>query len=384
MKNLLILISIVLFFSCESNKEKQADFSQMTFSLDTVMVDSKDEILYLNAYLTQSSVSQDLKFLYNFNQQEFSLEKINLDRLELEGKIKLEKEGPNGVGDYVSNLNLLGQDSFLVQGFSSFFILDSAGKILKKMEYEGFEEGSLSSGEFMMRLFSIPSEPNIHYGYSVDWESNEYAFNKVEIENNKNTRFEMPEFDKLKEYRIELIMNGMPAGGAGPSLFISTSEDKVILSNEIANEFYVLANGEPTLKYISLQSSLTPNRKKENKVNQVESVEALSEHFKRLAEDITFSKPFWDTENRIFYRFSYLKKFLEKEKEGDQTLDLPESNDEVYLTILDENLQIIGESKVPELKRAPSTHFVKDGKIWIFENIDDEMAFVRLSINSQE
>jgi hypothetical protein len=116
----------------------------------------------------------------------------------------------------------------------------------------------------------------------------------------------------------------------------------------------------------------------------VESVEALSEHFKRLAEDITFSKPFWDTENRIFYRFSYLKKFLEKEKEGDQTLDLPESNDEVYLTILDENLQIIGESKVPELKRAPSTHFVKDGKIWIFENIDDEMAFVRLSINSQE
>jgi hypothetical protein len=54
------------------------------------------------------------------------------------------------------------------------------------------------------------------------------------------------------------------------------------------------------------------------------------------------------------------------------------------LTILDENLQIIGESKVPELKRAPSTHFVKDGKIWIFENIDDEMAFVRLSINSQE
>jgi hypothetical protein len=88
MKDLLILISIGLLFSCGNKTEKLTDFSQMTFSLDTVMVDSKDEILYLNAYLMQSSLSPDLKFLYNFNQQEFSLEKINLDRLELEGKIK--------------------------------------------------------------------------------------------------------------------------------------------------------------------------------------------------------------------------------------------------------------------------------------------------------
>lgn len=194
----------------------------------------------------------------------------------------------------------------------------------------------------------------------------------------------MPEFDKLKEYRIELIMNGAPAGGMGPSLFISTSMDKVVLSNEIANEFYVLANDEPTLKYISLQSSLTPNRKKKNSINQVESIEALSELNKKSQEDINFSKPVWDNENQIFYRFSYFKRFVEKENEWDQPLDLPESDDEVYLTILDENLQIIGESKVPELKTAPGTHFVKDGKIWIFENIDDEMAFIRLSIDSQE
>ncbi|MCH6199646.1 DUF4221 domain-containing protein [Aquiflexum sp. LQ15W] len=383
MKNYLILISILFLFSCGSSTEKKADFSQMTFSLDTVMVDSKDEILYLNGNLMQSSLSQDLKYLYNFNQQEFSLEKISLDALELQGKIKLEKEGPNGIGDFVSNFNLLGEDRFLVQGFSGLFILDSLGKILKKLEYGGFEKGSLSSEEFMMRLFSLPSDPNTHYGFSVAWESNNYVFNKVEIENNKNTRFEMPEFDKLKEYRIELIMNGAPAGGMGPSLFISTSMDKVILSNEIANEFYVLANDETTLEYISLQSSLTPNRKKENTVNQVESIEALSELYKKSQEDINFSKPVWDNENRIFYRFSYFKRFLEKENEGAQPLDLPESNDEVYLTILDENLQIIGESKVPELKRAPSTHFVKDGKIWIFENIDDELAFVRLSIDSK-
>jgi hypothetical protein len=180
---------------------------------------------------------------------------------------------------------------------------------LKKIEYTGLEEGSLSPSEFMMRLFSLPGEPDTHYGYAVDWESNSYVFNKVEIENNKNTRFEMPEFDKLKAYRIELIMNGEPAGGIGPSLYISTSMDKVVLSSEIANEFYVLAKDEQTLKYIAIQSSLTPNRRKEYTVNQVESIEALSEHFKKSLEDINFSKPVWDNENRIFYRFSILKDF---------------------------------------------------------------------------
>jgi len=35
------------------------------------------------------------------------------------------------------------------------------------------------------------------------------------------------------------------------------------------------------------------------------------------------------------------------------------------------------------LDKRPNFHFVKDGKIWIFENIDDELAFVRLSIDSQ-
>jgi hypothetical protein len=128
MKNLLILISIGFLFSCGNNTEKLADFSQMTFSLDTVLVDSKDEILYLNANLMQSSLNQDLKFLYNFNPQSFSLEKINLDRLELEGKIKLEKEGPNGIGDYVSNFNLLGDDRFLFQGFLDFLSLILRGK----------------------------------------------------------------------------------------------------------------------------------------------------------------------------------------------------------------------------------------------------------------
>ncbi|WP_373495751.1 hypothetical protein [Aquiflexum sp.] len=35
------------------------------------------------------------------------------------------------------------------------------------------------------------------------------------------------------------------------------------------------------------------------------------------------------------------------------------------------------EIEVPELTKY---HFVKDGKIWIFENNEDEVSFIRLGI----
>lgn len=76
--------------------------------------------------------------------------------------------------------------------------------------------------------------------------------------------------------------------------------------------------------------------------------------------------PFWDNESRYFYRFSYT------ENEGKAT---------VYLTAYDEELNQIGETLVPELTKRPAKHFAKDGKIWIYENLNDEMGFVRLAMS---
>lgn len=52
----------------------------------------------------------------------------------------------------------------------------------------------------------------------------------------------------------------------------------------------------------------------------------------------------------------------------------------MYISIFDKDLNLLAESLVPELKAPPKRHFMKDGKIWIFENIADELAFIRLKI----
>lgn len=56
------------------------------------------------------------------------------------------------------------------------------------------------------------------------------------------------------------------------------------------------------------------------------------------------------------------------------------SGQKCFLSVFDKDFNLIAESLVPDLNKRPDKHFVKDSQIWIFENIDDEMGFIRLSV----
>jgi len=51
------------------------------------------------------------------------------------------------------------------------------------------------------------------------------------------------------------------------------------------------------------------------------------------------------------------------------------------MKVLDKDLNMLGETLVPQLNKKPGKHFAKDGKIWIYENMNDEMGFIRLGMS---
>ncbi|GHB40385.1 hypothetical protein [Mongoliitalea lutea] len=53
----------------------------------------------------------------------------------------------------------------------------------------------------------------------------------------------------------------------------------------------------------------------------------------------------------------------------------------LYLSVFDKDLQLLGESIVPISLARLSKAFVKDGKIWIYQNMEDELGFVRLKVS---
>jgi hypothetical protein len=128
-----------------------------------------------------------------------------------------------------------------------------------------------------------------------------------------------------------------------------------------------------SLFFRSYDSQLTANHKLKNYQLQHESDESFDEEYNRFLQEINFLAPFWDEKNQIFYRFSYQQIPTEDKINA-------ELKWKVFLTALDKDLNLIGEIYVPQLTKVPAKHFSKDGKIWIFENIKDELAFQVIEI----
>lgn len=96
----LVFLAMIVLISCDGKVDKTGTifFSDVEFSWDTVFVDPSDDIIFLSHQLLNSDLSKESKYLYNFNERELTIEKINLDELRLEEKITFDREGPNGIG----------------------------------------------------------------------------------------------------------------------------------------------------------------------------------------------------------------------------------------------------------------------------------------------
>ncbi|NHE59015.1 DUF4221 family protein [Cyclobacterium sp. GBPx2] len=193
--------------------------------------------------------------------------------------------------------------------------------------------------------------------------------------NSKLTELDLPAFDKLEEYNV-VHVNG---GGLGSQVLVKAGGEKIIISNNAFNELYVYLPESDSLILKTYESRLTPDQKTPYYPKQVDSDEALYRIYAKGLAEITFEPLIWDKVNERFYRFSY-QTDLEVEMENGRQFESV-NNSNIYLTVFDKNLEMLAESGIPELSKVSDTYFVKDGAIWIFENMEDELGFVRLRID---
>jgi len=371
MKNSLIALSILFLFSCGKRSETQTDFSNITFHMDTVMVDPGEELLFLKWGLDLSALSEDKIFLYNFNLDDHTIEKINVDKLVLEEKLTFEKEGPNGTGENLYSLNLCKNNHIFLRGYDNVGLYTMTGEKIKnyQMQNRHFEGDSLKTGEDFHRLI-LDNEEKYLYGLIGSHSENTFTLGKLDYKSKVLKKFRLESFDKLADYRF--IFQSMMI--MMPSMDIVETDGRLILSNAVTSELCWYDMSKDSLFHKSFESKLTANEKKGKYRKEFDSYEEFEKEQKLMHQEINFMAPFFDEVNQRFYRFSYEE--LDKEVDRDSG---EKAKAKVYLTILDKDFNMLGESPVPTLSSSPAKHFAKDGKIWIFENIGDEMAFVRIS-----
>ncbi|WP_373497020.1 DUF4221 family protein [Aquiflexum sp.] len=375
MKNLLFAISMLFLFSCGGgNEEKLADdFSNITFTIDTVMVDSKGEFLFLQMGLRWSDVSTDGKYFFNFNINQHHLEVIDLEKLELEKIVPFDKEGPNGTGSRFGQVHSIGKDSLYFSSLFDHEIFDWNGKKIKSNTTKNvtFSGDGFGDNEALPMPVMWSKNADQIFGLGRNWMEPETSFIKIDFAEKSFHRMELPAFDIMKEFHYTMEQ---PKVWFGPEYFTSIVGEKVMLSIAVAHPIYTynISNGQLDLHTAPL--GLTAEEKSAKPPKQVRGIEENRKVDQMLKEQINFMPPIWDEKNKRFYRFSYEEIFPTN---GDE-FNL-ERKAKVYLTALDENFSILSEQIVSSLEYIPSRAFVKEGNIWIPVNIDDELGFVRFS-----
>jgi len=370
----LVFISLILFSCNQKTSHMAAD--DLVVTIDTVMVDAGGEILYLEDLAF--ALSPDKRYLYNFNRYGHTIEKIDLDELSLVDKLPFEKEGPNGTGDHVYYMNMLGENHVHIADLwtSGVFDLDGTKIASLNLYDEGFQGEIISEYEQWRNSVIIPGQPEILFALVSNWKDGSVNLRRIDVRQKLIRKYDFDQRGKFPQFSLRVPdLSKDPI--VRPYLYLSVENGQLIISSDITSEIHQYDAVGDSL--ISKESShqLTVSEKKGGFLGVYASMEELMVDYQKVLEEVSFSPPVWDSVNKRYYRFSNRVEFG-KEKELGALLP-NHIRTHVYLSIYDENFNLVAEAAVPQVTNS-QWYFARGGDIWIPQNIADEMAFIRVSL----
>ena len=375
-KPLLYLFALLLFACGGKDGEDTTDFANLKVSLDTVIVDPGEDIINLKYGIWRSALTSDNRFMYLWDEDAKSMSVINLDELVLDKKVKFNNDGPDGVGDYIMWIQALDNGHLMMADFERYNVFDLQAKKLQefRLKKEEFGGDSLKEGQNLHRKPVVVNNGQQVYGTLQDWADQSIVLAKVDFENKLVKKYELPGQEKLADYSI-MMTTGQMTMVTGSDKNITKVGNKVILSSSAYTDLYVLDMDKDSVYQVSYTPKLTKASKKGGYPKEVDSEKEFRALMRQVQEEINFTSPVWDSEKKRFYRLSYITSFPEHLENEDV-----KGEQKVFLTVLDENFKVLGETVVEGIKHFPGNPFVKDGKIWVYLNVDDELGFVRISL----
>ncbi len=366
MRKLFLFLFVPLIFSCGGNSSEKAEsvniLENLTFTVDTVMIDAGDEIIFLGMGLNFSSISPDKKLLFNFNPNTTQLEIIDLVNLKVREKISLDRDGPLGVGDprkmYVDHNRRLFMIGLVeIRIFSP--ALDSMRLIkLSSENLKGLEGGEslgpevriISNGDKLLTTYGLGE--NFHEGLAI-----------VSLENLEVRKIPFELGKKINPFVRTFYLEGKLMSRSIEKVFFFEVDGVPVASSEHFNEAYLVDLENDSIYLKRYNSKITRNEKSIPVKTEGQSFEEMEALYQESIKQVDFGGFYWDEERSKVWRFTN-----EFEREISDSLTYRQ-----VVTIFDLKMNQIGER---EIKIDPFTFkFFKDGKLWSYVNVEDELGF---------
>jgi hypothetical protein len=212
-------------------------------------------------------------------------------------------------------------------------------------------------------LFSIPN--NV--------ESAQYSLAIFDLDSLNGKVIGLPEFGFLSEFEM-IFREGRSSSTANTaSVQLKTERDQVLIYSQGTSSLYRYDINKDSLEFKTYKHQLVPNQKTPPVTREFKSKQEFDEAVRTTRDQISFGDYLWDDKRGLYFRFGSIRKPL---------LD-PEApaKNEVFLFAYDQDFNLVGEVEIEELNFQPSWPFFKDGKLWSYVNVEDELGFAVIDLN---
>ena len=365
MKRLTYIVLAFFCFSCSKSAEevKEAEFD-FSYTVDTVMLDPGDGFFYLKRGLNLAALTPDQKLLINFNPEASELEVIDLEGLNLADRIKMEKEGPLGTGNPHSIL--ISEDGKFF--FSSYVDVREFNAQLDSMETykirsEKFK--ALNLDEALGSDYHVSLDGKylvVPYGPS-DFQKAKKGFAIIELATLELKKVPLNLYERSNPYIRTWIENGNIQSQTRETLDYYQTNDKLIISSHNFNEAFIYDLTTDSLTHKVFKSELTANAKTVSERTTGNTSEEMMEIGEEAQKQVEFGTFIYDDKSEKIIRFTTdLDRMI-----GDS------ATFKNVISIFDSHLNQLHEEVVDFNK--PNFSFFKDGKLWSYVNVEDELGF---------
>jgi hypothetical protein len=375
MKKLTSLIFLPLILACGGKSSKNPNsgnvLENLTFTIDTVLVDPKDEIFDLGFGVHNSALSLDTKTFYFFDMRKTVIYEIDLDRLEMVAVYPFSKEGPNSIGFNPPKINSLQNDRFLITSPGiNVGIFTKNGQKEKSLKFN-FREieglGVQEEGLITSRVTLSHDEEQMFALTRLSATQTEVRLLVIDPNSKTGKSIELPSMHQAVKFTL-LLQQPKRVSSTGENIWLNTLHEKLFITSSVTSDTYVYDYAKDSLILVEFNHKLVPRKKTGDfESNLFTDEKAFEDAAEKQINQVAFKELIWDDQRKQFFRFAY-KRIKDSEGNWYRSAD-------VYLFVYDDELALLGEKYLPEFSNVPEFTFFKDGKLWSFVNVNDELGF---------
>ncbi|WP_297336729.1 DUF4221 family protein [Algoriphagus sp.] len=370
------LFFVSVIFSCQEKSKETPEqtnlLENLSFSMDTVVVDSGDELLNLGFGIRTFDLREGSFFFFENNPP--ALVEVDLESRTLIQKTEFETEGPNGVGNFVAQMSIGPNEEVFVLGVPQLGIYDKTGQKQKDLKVTPTGIDSELAENFFALYGSSTYDFKRNQFYS--WPTGEEIENAelviIDVDTQTAQPVPIPEMEIVRKYSLLANENGNYMASS-QSVHFLIHQNKLLITNSAMGNFYEYDLEKDRLELIEVNHRLIPNRLTGEVTQNLNSEQAFRQEMAKINSQVIYQKMMWDSSHHLFFRLAAQVQMGETRNDPNEY--------KYFLLAYDEDYKLVGESPLHGISNHISTYFLKDGKLWLYVNVEDELGFAVMDFN---